>query len=208
MRKKNKRYLDLANFENVYQGEPVKINQKLFPQEQPLVLELACGRGEYTNGLAKVFPEKNFLGVDIKGERLWQGATESKKLGLTNTGFVRASIDQLEHYFDENSISELWIIHPDPQPKRERRRLTHPKYLQKYFNLLVPGGLLKIKTDDADLYKYSMETVPEFFNLVDRTNDLDNSLLLSDHFGISTNFERKAKLKGLTIHYGIFKKIK
>lgn len=199
-RKKLIRYKDLNNFENVYDG--LNFNKaKIFKNSNPKILELACGRGEYTNGLAGLFPDQNFVGIDIKGERIWQAARKSKELNLTNTAFIRGSIDLIQNYFEPGSLSSIWIIHPDPQPKRERQRLTHPKYLAKYNKLMKHKSLIHLKTDDQDLYKYTLETFPKHFEIIKKTNDLYNSDYLEDHHNIQTNFEQKAISKNKTITY-------
>ncbi len=199
-RKKMIRYRDLAKFDNVHEGLEFKYKD-IFNNDNPITLELACGRGEYTNGLAQQFPNQNFVGIDIKGERIWQAATQSHELNLSNTAFIRGSIDMLENFFENNSIDTIWIIHPDPQPKRERQRLTHPKYLHKYNNLLVPGGQLNLKTDDQNFFDYSLETISKLFTILKQTKDLHNSKHLEDHHGIITNFEQKALLKKKSICY-------
>ena len=203
MRKKLIRYNSLSSFPNVYDAEPARVQEILFGSTKPITLELACGRGEYTNGLAQQFPTRNFIGVDIKGERLWQGARRSQELLLKNTGFVRASIDRLEYYFAAESVEEIWLIHPDPQPKRERRRLTHPKYLLKYNQLLQTGGQLHLKTDDKNLFDYSASEISgsKSFTILQSTTDLHRSKLLKKHFDIVTNFEQKALFKSKPIYY-------
>jgi tRNA (guanine-N7-)-methyltransferase len=174
---------------------------EIFENKNPITLELACGRGEYTNKLASLFPELNFVGVDIKGERLWQGAMNSKQLGLTNTGFLRTTIDQLELHFPPHSIKEIWIIHPDPQPNKPKKRLTHQKFLDKYSLLLAEGGVLHLKTDNTELFEWSKESLGTHWNITNSINDLHHSELLQHHHGIITNFEGKAIQKGLNIHY-------
>ncbi|AHB41082.1 tRNA (guanine-N(7)-)-methyltransferase [candidate division SR1 bacterium RAAC1_SR1_1] len=175
-----------------------------FGNKNPLVLELACGKGEYTVGLAPHFPDRNFVGVDIKGNRLRYGAQEAKDLGLKNVGFIRGIIQNIHEFFDPHTIEEIWIIHPDPRPRNSdtRRRLTCPRFLMMYEKLLVPGGLLKLKTDDVDLFTYSVETLKnEGRTILDQTDDLYNDSLLADHFDIKTHYEQKFHQQGRTIHY-------
>jgi tRNA (guanine-N7-)-methyltransferase len=173
----------------------------LFGNTNPITLEIACGRGEYTNKFSSIFPLRNFVGVDIKGERLWQGAMNSSQLGLGNTGFLRTPIDQLELHFPPHSIQEIWIIHPDPQPNKPKKRLTHQKFLDKYSLLLNEGGVLHLKTDNTELFEWSKESLATHWNITNTTDDLHNSKLLQNHHGIITNFEAKALQKGLKIHY-------
>jgi tRNA (guanine-N7-)-methyltransferase len=203
MRKKSIRQLDLNNFSNVYNGLPTKINigELVTSPSKSIILELACGRGEYTNGLGVIFPNKNFIGVDIKGERIWQAATRSKQLGLTNTGFLRLSIDQIEKYLEPETIDEILIIHPDPQPKKPRKRLTHNKFLQKYHDLLKKNGILKLKTDSKDLYFFTIDSLKKNWKVQYKTTDLHNSTYLQEHYDITTNFEQKAISRQLPIYY-------
>ena len=195
------RYQNLATYPNTHEGLGKIPLEKLFAKSQPLTLELACGRGEYANGLAGVYPERNYLGIDVKGERLWQAARTSREQELANTAFARTPIDLLEKALSPHSVEAIWLVHPDPQPKRARQRLTHPKYLQKYAQVLRPGGEFCLKTDDADFFAYSLATLPEFFEIQESTLDLHASALLAEHHGITTNFERKALAQGRTIKY-------
>jgi tRNA (guanine-N7-)-methyltransferase len=175
-----------------------------FGNTNPTVLELACGYGEYTNGLAQQFPDTNFIGVDIKGERIWQAAKNSEQIGLTNTAFLRAEIQDLEKFFSNEEVGEIWIIHPDPFPKvsDEKKRLTHPKFLKIFHNILYPSGIIHLKTDDADLYTFSLQEIRKLKPiLLKYTDDLHTSPLIENHFGITTRFEKKAMEQGLKITY-------
>ncbi|MFY7787654.1 MAG: tRNA (guanosine(46)-N7)-methyltransferase TrmB, partial [Thermoflexibacteraceae bacterium] len=136
-----------------------KWNELFFKNNNPIVLELACGRGEYTIGLAKNFPDKNFIGIDIKGDRLWKGSQKAIEENLTNVAFLRIHIEELENYFAVGEANEIWIIHPDPRPKKRdaRRRLTSPRFLSIYKNILQNLGTLRLKTDSTILYEYSLE---------------------------------------------------
>src|ERR1051325_9312258 len=138
-----------------------KWNKDFFKKDQPIVLELGCGRGEYTIGLARRFPDKNFIGIDIKGARLWRGAKTGMEENLTNVGFLRILIDQIQYFFGENEVSEIWITFPDPQPQlsRERKRLTHPQFVNRYAGFLKPNGIIHLKTDSTSLYEYTLETI-------------------------------------------------
>ena len=178
----------------------------------PIVLELACGRGEYTIGLSQVYPDKNFIGVDIKGERMMMGLKKWKEEGNTdnkNIAFLRTIIHHIDRFFDEGEVDEIWIIHPDPRSKGhdERRRITSPRFLAMYSKILKPGGLLRLKTDDDGMFEYSSEQFNAFgFHHIESTRDLDQSPLLSDHHDIETHYGTLFKAEGRTIKYGVWEK--
>lgn len=176
-----------------------------FLNENPIVLELACGKGEYTIGLAQAFPDKNFIGVDIKGDRIARGSKVAQTLGLTNVAFLRTDINFLHEFFVEGEINEVWITFPDPQPRprQEKHRLTHPRFLSIYRQLLVKGGSLHLKTDNPGLFNYSLFTIrniPDFCDL-QFTTDLYKSPLNKIHIGIKTKYEQLFFDKGFTINY-------
>jgi tRNA (guanine-N7-)-methyltransferase len=129
-----------------------------FKNENPIVLELGCGKGEYSVGLAKTFPEKNFIGIDIKGARFWFGAKEAVDTGMNNVAFLRSQIELVDNYFGENEVDEIWITFPDPQIKyrRTKHRLTHPDFLERYKKFLKPGGIIHLKTDSEFLHGYTL----------------------------------------------------
>jgi tRNA (guanine-N7-)-methyltransferase len=130
-----------------------------FGNEHPITLELACGRGEYTLQLARRYTQRNFIGVDIKGARIWKGSTIALEEGLQNVAFLRTRIEQLDLFFAPGEIQEIWITFPDPFPAKENRRLTAPAFLDRYRCILEPGGILHFKTDDTDLFDYSLEVL-------------------------------------------------
>ncbi len=169
-----------------------------------MVVELGCGRGEYTVGLARRFPELNFVGVDLKGDRLAIGCEEVEVEGLTNVAFLRTPILELTRYFAEEEVSELWITFPDPRPRIRdiRRRLTAPRFLNLYAHVLKPNGILHLKTDSDLFFEYSLQSLEDFgvTDLVS-TTDLHASELLAQHHGIQTRFEELALANGLTIKY-------
>jgi tRNA (guanine-N7-)-methyltransferase len=134
-------------------------NSKFFTNPGHLVLELACGYGEYACGLAKINPDKNYLGIDIKGDRLWKGIQEASEFELNNLAFVRTNIAWLESVFEFGEVSEIWLIHPDPRPKNIKQRLCNPKFLELYHKLLGVGQKLYLRTDNTDLFKYFLEVV-------------------------------------------------
>jgi len=182
-------------------------NEVQFKNVNPLVLELGCGKGEYSTGLAKVFPDKNFIGVDIKGGRIWVGADYALSNNLSNVAFVRSRIQNLEDFFTEKEVSEIWITFPDPRPKLsdERRRLTCPRFLKMYQKLIGQNGIVHLKTDDLDLFNYSIGVLEQFGQpILEQTRDLYDSPFAQQHLGIHTYFEKKFLLKGMKICYAKF----
>ncbi len=136
-------------------------NLGIFKNENPVVLELACGKGEYSIGLGNLYPKKNFVGFDIKGNRMWVGATKSIELGLDNVRFFRAYIDHLDQFFEKKEVDEIWIIFPDPQLKKDRKKLTSPKFLELYRPLLKKGASINLKTDSPELYEFTKEVIQQ-----------------------------------------------
>ena len=142
---------------------------------KPLILELACGRGEYAVGLGRMFPAQNFIGLDIKGNRIWKGASIANKEGLKNIAFVRTQIDQITAYFEKDEVNEIWITFPDPQLRvsKAKKRLTHPKFLRLYQQFLQPGGIVHLKTDSPNLYQFTLEVIKLFdLSLLVHTDNL------------------------------------
>ena len=191
--KKLYRFAQIKTFENVleYPEEMKGRWNSFFKNDHPIILELACGRGEYTVGLAKIHPEENFIGVDVKGNRMYIGAKKAKDEGLTNAGFLRTQIEQLDQYFDKGEVSEIWITFPDPQLRnsKSKKRLTHPRFLRLYNNILKQGGLIHLKTDSPQLYDFTL-LVCELYgitvvrNLPDLmgTPDPDPELMITTHY--------------------------
>jgi tRNA (guanine-N7-)-methyltransferase len=185
--------------------------QDFFKNDHPLVLEVGCGKGEYTVGLAQRYPERNFLGLDIKGERIWRGSTRAAEMGLTNVGFVRMRAEALEAQFAAGELAEIWITFPDPRPRDRdiKRRLTSPRFLNQYVNLLQPGGLLHLKTDNEGLFDYTLETLaarPGAMVLT-QTRDLyaETDPGFTEAQAIQTNFESKYRAVGVPIKYVRFR---
>jgi tRNA (guanine-N7-)-methyltransferase len=198
-------------FENISKGFVLKGKwcSDYFKNQQPLVLELGCGKGEYTVGLATARLDKNFIGVDIKGNRIWTGAKMAIESRLNNVAFLRTRIDFIEYCFEKNEVDEIWITFPDPQPQstRARKRLTHPMFTNRYKNILKPGGLVHLKTDSTSLYEYTLENIAENkFNLIWHTNDLykncppDRQELVN----IKTYYEKLFTDRGEDIKYIVF----
>jgi tRNA (guanine-N7-)-methyltransferase len=211
----SRRKLDKYEFsraaENVIErGKPLyttikgRWNKVYFGNDNPIALELACGKGEYTIGLGQKFPGRNFIGVDIKGDRLARGSKIASELGLKNVAFLRTSIKYMDEFFVENEINDIWLVHPDPQLRErdEKRRLTNSSFLKSYLNYLKPDGSFHLKTDSFPLYVYSLETLAQSdFEIQNQTCDLYHSDLLDGHFGITTHYERAFHSKGFAINY-------
>jgi tRNA (guanine-N7-)-methyltransferase len=183
--------------------------QSFFKNRQPIIIELACGRGEYTLGLARLFPDKSFIGVDIKGDRLWKGSSIALEEVLTNVGFLRIFIHDLGMYFAMNEVDEIWLTFPDPRPKdrEEKRRLTSKRFIESYKEILKADGWFKFKTDNTGLFDYTLEelSIRKDITALEYTYDLGNSELLADHYGIITWYEELFAGKGEKIKYLKFK---
>lgn len=180
-------------------------NSFQFENGNPLVVELACGRGEFTVGLAQYFPEKNFIGVDIKGSRIWKGSTIAISEGLENVAFLRTQIQLLENFFSKGEIGELWITFPDPFPREgdEKRRLTSPRFLDMYKPLIKEEGIVHFKTDNTGLFDYTLELVKqrEDCEIILHTHDFYESQWKDEHHGIKTKYETLFSEKGEKIKY-------
>lgn len=210
-RSKLKKFADNIIAENVIQeGKPLYTNIKgkwhdtIFKNSNPIVLELGCGRGEYSTGLAELFPDKNFIGIDIKGARIWTGSQYAIENQLDNVAFLRTYIQNLEDFFEENEVSEIWLTFPDPRPKDadERRRLTFPRFLEIYRKLLKKDGLLHLKTDSEALFDYTLEVLEkQKVKNLKHTKDLYKSELNELHQGLKTRFEAMFTAKGFKINY-------
>ncbi len=216
-KRKLKKFAEVSSFDNCFflsfeqsreEGLPLKgkWNKEFFKNDNPIVLELGCGKGEYTVGLAKRYPNKNFIGVDIKGNRIWTGAREAVDSKMGNVAFVRTRIDFIEACFAKDEVSEIWITFPDPQPQktRERKRLTNMMFINRYRNVLKKGGAVNLKTDNEPFYDFSREVIKEN-NLqeLDATNDLYANVGLRDEAltTIKTHYEKLFSDKGFKICY-------
>lgn len=170
---KLKRYAEIPKLENVFEpgdqpGDSKewmcgKWKSDIFRRQAPLILELACGKGDYTLALARRNPNYNYVGIDVKGDRIWKGATISRDENLENIRFIRGRVDHLTNYFDQGEVDEIWITFPDPFPKksRKKRRLTHSIFLDRYRNVLKPGGAIHLKSDDDQLVEFTLEQLEQ-----------------------------------------------
>lgn len=211
-RKKLERFADNDQAPNVIQDGKELYNQiqgnwrkSYFKNDNPIVLELGCGRGEYTVGLAEVFPEKNFVGVDIKGSRFWKGSQVALQKNLNNVAFLRIHIQNLDRYVAAREVNEIWITFPDPRPKDrdEKRRLTHPRFLKMYRDLLQEEGIVHLKTDNTGLFDYTIQEALLEFEIknLKHTYDLYQSEMNNWHHGIKTNYESIFTEQGFKIKY-------
>ena len=206
---KLRKFAEVATFKNVVQLDAGKDYQgawakKFFGNDNPVVLELACGKGEYTVNLAKMFPDINFIGVDYKGNRIWRGAKTALEEGINNVGFLRIQIETILEHFAENEIDQIWITFPDPQPQdsREKKRLTNPRFLEKYKQILKDQGIMHLKTDNDGFYAYTLEQI-DLLNLPKHkeTADLYHSDLVDEVLSIKTYYERKYLADNKNINY-------
>ena len=176
--------------------------QEFFGNSHPLVLELGCGRGEYTVGLGRMFPEKNFVGIDIKGARMWTGATEALQHGMKNVAFLRTNIEWADRFFGPGEVSEIWLTFPDPQMKKASKRLTSTGFLEKYRRFLAPGGVVHLKTDSNFLFTYTKCLIEKNGLPVQFiTDDLYSSEGADSIRSIRTYYEQQWLDRGLTIKY-------
>lgn len=216
------KFSDMLSMPNVYEnfnaekpeltareGEIVDLKGKWakehFKNENPITLELACGRGEYGLSLAESYPDRNFIGVDIKGARIWQGAKKAIDNNLNNLAFLRTRIEQIGYFFDLNEIDEIWITFPDPFLKKGKanRRLTSEQFLDRYINLIRPGGLIHLKTDNDLLYNFSLDTIGSHsgFTIIYSNDDIYTDQLYLPELAWKTYYERQHLKNGLTIKY-------
>ena len=177
--------------------------RNFFRNDNPIVLELGCGRGEYTVALAELFPDKNFIGVDIKGARMWTGAKESHQKGLKNVAFIRTNIEIITEFFGKDEVSEIWLTFPDPQMKKAKKRLTSTRFMELYQRFVKPGGIIHLKTDSNFMFTYTSEMVKtNGYKLLFENNDLYNSGFSDDKIlSIRTFYEQQWLERGLTIKY-------
>ena len=204
----------MAEFSNVFQptfedlksGFSIKGKWKteVFKNDNPLVVELGCGKGEYSLGLSRKYPDKNFLGVDVKGARMWKGASDANNEGISNVAFLRTRIEFIEYCFAKSEIDEIWITFPDPQIKKKRakNRLTHPVFLERYSNILQENGLIHLKTDSQFLHGYTLGIIEGHqHHLEDAEHDIYNAVLKRENMEIKTHYEKLFLAKNMPISY-------
>ncbi len=207
--KKLFRFAQIRSFQNVLEY-PADIKgkwQAFFEKPNPITLELACGRGEYTLGLADLFPERNFIGVDVKGNRMYIGARKALDMQLNNAAFLRTQIEQIDQYFEKDEADEIWITFPDPQLRlsKAKKRLTHPRFLRLYNRFLKPGGLIHLKTDSPQLYHFTLQ-VCELYNLsvVENLSNVFAGPDTKPELKIRTHYESLDIANSKQIHYICF----
>lgn len=204
--KKLIRFAELKTFENVLQY-PEDMRDKWkdhFQNNSPITLELACGKGEYTVGLAARYPEKNFIGIDLKGNRLWVGAKKCIQQGINNAAFLRIHIDKVADHFSPGKVKEIWITFPDPQLRtsKAKKRLTHPKFLRLYKEILEPGGLIHLKTDSPALYNFTKLVIEKYGCVViEDLNNIYSQSEISEELKIKTHYESLDIAGSNKIHY-------
>ena len=207
------KFADMASYPHVFEYPYAEVenvpfelkgnwNKDFFKNNNPIVLELGCGRGEYTVGLGRLFPDKNFIGVDIKGSRMWTGATESLKTGMKNVAFLRTNIEIIDRFFAANEVSEVWLTFSDPQMKKATKRLTSTFFMERYRSFLVPDGIIHLKTDSNFMYTYTRYMIEENKLPVEvMTEDLYHSGLADEILNIKTYYEQQWLDRGLNIKY-------
>lgn len=212
---KNKlqKFADMANFPHVFEypysvadnvpfAMKGKWGEAFFKNNNPIVVELGCGRGEYTVGLGKMFPDKNFIAVDIKGARMWSGATGSLEAGLKNVAFLRTNIEIIDRFFAENEVSEIWLTFSDPQMKKATKRLTSTYFMERYRRFVKPDGIIHVKTDSNFMFTYTKYMIEENqFPVKFITEDLYHAEPDDDILNIKTYYEQQWLDRGLSIKY-------
>lgn len=203
---KLKKFAEMETFHNVFQPpyEPMagQWHERYFHNANPIVLELGCGRGEYTVGLAQKYPDKNFIGVDIKGARMWAGAKQAEMEGLTNVAFLRTNIEFITNFFSPDEIDEIWITFCDPQMKKATKRLTSTYFMQRYQQIVKPNGIIHLKTDSPFLYTYTTEMLRlNPYPVLANTDDLYACDQYPDAQSLKTHYENQWLDRGMSIKY-------
>lgn len=207
--KKLKRFAELETFPNVLQYPPdIRGDwRRFFQNGNPIILELACGKGEYTLGLAQLYPARNYIGVDVKGNRIWVGAKKALQQGLHNVAFLRIQIDRITGFFAEDEVDEIWLTFPDPQLRisRDKKRLTHPKFLRLYQKILKPGGFIHLKTDSPDLYRFTKKVFDAYgCRLHKDFDDVYAQPVARPELAIKTHYELLDIAGSRRVHYLCF----
>lgn len=208
--KKLIRFEAIKHFDNVLEY-PQNMRgewKHFFKNEHPITLELACGKGEYAVGLGRMYPERNFIGIDLKGNRIWRGAKTALDEGLHNVAFIRSHIDKVTDYFTTAEVDEIWITFPDPQLRasRSKKRLTHPRFLRLYQQLLKENGLINLKTDSPDLYEFTLAVISLFnLEIVEQTDNVYKQEHIKPELLIKTHYEGLDIAQSNRIHYVSFR---
>lgn len=213
-KKKLKHFAENANFKHLFQQSYKELldgfslkgkwKSEYFHNDHPLVIELGCGKGEYTVNLAIAYPEKNFIGIDIKGARLWKGCKIVEEMKIKNAAFIRTRIELLEHFFSPSEVDEIWLTFPDPHEpnRRARKRLTYPRFLDKYRLILSENGIIHLKTDSESLFRFTLETIKtEGHKLIFSSEDIYKEAINHDATAIQTFYEEKFRAEGIPIKY-------
>ena len=212
MKRKLERYKIISERDNVLEpGKEIyfeiKSNWKnmYFKNDHPLTVELACGRGEYTVGMATMFPDRNYVGVDLKGDRIWKGSSIAEAQGLKNVAFLRAQILTISNFFEKDEVDEIWLTFPDPRPKKRdiKRRLTHSRFLDLYKKILKPGGIFRLKTDNTGIFQFTLEELQSRSDIVNLkyTEDIYSSEMRPECYDIKTRYEIAFSRLGEKIKY-------
>lgn len=210
---KLERFAENKTFGNLFQHDDYDVRHTGFPMrgkwheyfgnENPIILELGCGRGEYTIAMAKRFPDRNFIGIDLKGARIWRGCKDGIEQDIHNAAFIRAQIDEIEYFFGPGEVSEIWVTFPDPQPKKPSHRLVSPEFVARYRKIWGDKGIIHLKTDSRLMYEYLLETIPQqkwelLVNIEDVYYTPDAPELLTT---VQTTYEKKWLAQGKMISY-------
>jgi len=204
--KKLARFAEIGEFPNVLQY-PKNMQgawRSFFRNENPIVLELACGKGEYAVGLGRMFPQNNYIGIDLKGNRIWVGAKQALQEGLANIAFLRSQIDVVDHYFSAGEVDEIWITFPDPQLRtsRAKKRLTHPKFLRLFQKVMKPGAPIHLKTDSPTLYSFTKLVIEMYgLKLQSDIEDVYAEEKLDPALEIKTHYENLDIANSKRVHY-------
>lgn len=204
--KKLQRFAEIKTFSNVLEYPADMKGQwaKFFKNSNPITLELACGKGEYAVGLGRLHLNRNFIGLDIKGNRMWVGAKKALDEGLANVAFLRTQIEKISDYFLEGEVDEIWITFPDPQLRvsKAKKRLTHPRFLRLYQKIMGTGGVVNLKTDSPNLYEFTKQVIELFdLQLLQDSSDINNEKEISADLKIKTHYESLDIAQSNRIHY-------
>jgi tRNA (guanine-N7-)-methyltransferase len=204
--KKLQRFAEIETFPHVLQYPEGMAGtwSSFFHNNHPITLELACGKGEYAVGLGRLFPNRNLVGVDLKGNRIWVGAKKVLQENLTNVAFLRTQIDKITEYFKPGEVAEIWLTFPDPQLRtgKAKKRLTHPKFLRLYQQILAPGGTVNLKTDSPALYRFTKWVIDLYsLPLLQDLDDVYAQEKVSEVLSIKTHYEKLDIAQSNKIHY-------